>query len=227
MARLIHGAQFEGIRFTAKQVNVGLVSALMHDTGYIQTAGDLDGTGAKYTVVHIDRSIDFIKTYYRSNDYFGDEIDNFEKILNCTGLSTDVGELDFPSPEVELLGMMLGTADLLGQMGDRLYLEKLIFLYHEFAEANVEGFDSEFDLLRKTIGFYEMTKKRFISQLGGVNRFMINHFRERWSIDEDLYASTIEKNIGYLRQVLQEHEDDYLSQLKRGEIMAKLNKFKP
>ena len=30
---------------------------------------------------------------------------------------------------------MLGTADLIGQMADRYYLEKLLLLYEEFSEA--------------------------------------------------------------------------------------------
>ena len=35
-AKLIHGAGLNGVGFTPRDVNLGLISALMHDTGYIQ-----------------------------------------------------------------------------------------------------------------------------------------------------------------------------------------------
>ncbi len=55
---------------------------------------------------------------------------------------------------------MLGSADLLGQMSDRAYLEKLLFLYKEFREAGIPGFNTEFDIIRKTVDFYEITVQR-------------------------------------------------------------------
>lgn len=60
MARLIHGALVKGLDIDNKAVTQGLISTLMHDTGYIQHIDDNKGTGAKYTLVHIERSIEFI-----------------------------------------------------------------------------------------------------------------------------------------------------------------------
>ena len=59
--KLIHGAFLNGIIFDRRDVTLGLISALMHDTGYIQAVDDDTGTGAKYTVCHIQRSIEFLK----------------------------------------------------------------------------------------------------------------------------------------------------------------------
>jgi hypothetical protein len=63
MARLIHGAYLNGCRFSNRSINLGLLSAILHDTGYIQTVNDKIGTGGKYTITHIDRSISFAKIF--------------------------------------------------------------------------------------------------------------------------------------------------------------------
>jgi len=46
MTRLIHGAITEGVDFLEKHINIGVISALMHDPGYIQTEDDETGMGA-------------------------------------------------------------------------------------------------------------------------------------------------------------------------------------
>jgi len=220
--RLMHGAFISDIRFSEKEINLGLISALMHDTGYIQKSSDETGTGAKYTLIHIQRSIGFLQKYFAGNAYFEDSISDFIDILNCTGLTTMATVIKFSSSNIALLGKMLGTADLLGQMSDRLYLEKLPFLYMEFHEAGIKEFTSEFNLLEKTIGFYEMTQKRLIDELGGVNSYAIHHFRERWHIEHDLYMKAINRNIEYLKKLLTDYPDDYLLFLRRAELTRKL-----
>ena len=61
MARLIHGAVLQGKTFTDRQISLGLTTALLHDTGYIQEECDRQGTGAKYTASHVKRSMDFLE----------------------------------------------------------------------------------------------------------------------------------------------------------------------
>ena len=202
MARLIHGACLEGIKFTEKEINLGLIAALMHDTGYIQTSDDNFGTGAKYTLIHVKRSIMFVQDYYANEEYFQENLENFSDILNCTGLSIDIKRIIFSSVSIEIMGKMLGTADLLGQMADRLYLEKLIPLFREFEEGKVPGFENELDLLIKTPNFYISAQARFENDLSNVNRYMVNHFQDRWNIERNIYGEYIEKNISYLKYIL-------------------------
>ncbi len=228
MARLMHGyAAYEKSSFTDKEINIGLIGALMHDTGYQQTIDDTEGTGAKHTLIHVQRSIDFVHHLYKDDEYFSDSLVCFQNILNCTGLKEKVKEIEFARPVIRLLGLMLGTADLLGQMADRHYLEKLVFLFHEFKEANINTFTSELDLLKKTIDFYEMTKKRFATDLGGVNHYMIFHFQKRWDIDDDLYQTGIERNIRYLNIVLKSDEVEYRHHLRRADLMNIIERKQP
>jgi len=218
MARLMHGATVAGVRFTEKEVNLGFIGALMHDTGYIQSADDYTGTGAKYTLIHIRRSVRFIQDYYAQDPYFAKDMKNFHDILSCTGIQTMVNEILFESENVALLGKMLGTADLLGQMADRLYLEKLMLLYSEFEEGGVPGFDSEADLLRKTVSFYKRTKTRFEHEFGNVNRYMVDHFKQRWNIESNVYEESIENNINYLKFVLKHSRKNIHQTLRRNSI---------
>jgi hypothetical protein len=222
MARLIHGAFTQEKRLSRENINLALITALFHDTGYIQKEQDTNGTGAKYTFTHVQRSIEFMDRYFTDNDFSRDDYENGLDIILCTGLTTNISQIQFRSDEFELLGKMMGTADLIGQMADRDYLEKLLFLYHEFKEGNIGDYSSEIDLLKKTIGFYDLTSARLANDLGGVGRYMIHHFRERWNIDQDLYDWYIDKNLNYLKQILHTHEHEHREQLRRGGVVKKL-----
>jgi len=222
MARLMHGASVCGENLAREQVNLGLICALMHDTGYIQTLDDNAGTGAKYTRIDSRRSIAFMEKYIADNGLSKEDLAHYPDILICTGLDTEINETRFASRGIELLGKMLGTADLLGQMADRAYLERLLFLFYEFREGGIMGYDTELDLLKKTTDFYSVTRKRFASELDGVNEYMRYHFRARRNLDRDLYVEAIEKNISYLTFILENHEKDYRDHLRRGGIVRRL-----
>jgi len=215
LARLVHGASVDGEDLTREQVNLGLICALMHDTGYIQTLDDEVGTGAKYTRIDSKRSIVFMDKYIADSGFPREEFKDYPHILICTGLDTKIKEIRFESRETELLGKMLGTADLMGQMADRTYLEKLLFLFHEFREGGVTGYDTELDILKKTIDFYAMARKRFATELDSLNEYARYHFKARWNLDRNLYMEAIEKNMDYLRFLLENHEKDYRDNLKR------------
>jgi hypothetical protein len=219
MARLIHGGFVQGMVMEERDAALGLIAALLHDTGYIQTAEDDDGTGAKYTMVHVDRSIEFMKIYFAQHGYSSEDFLFCRNCLKCTGLEVKIGELEFISRNNETLGQMLGTADLLGQMADLTYLERLPFLYHEFKEGGVPGFADELDLLQKTPAFWEFTQKRLAGELGGVDRLMRDHFRVRWGIDQDMEREIVERNIAYLQFILVNHGHDYQRYLRRGGLI--------
>jgi hypothetical protein len=223
MARLVHGAFVSGENFTSKQVTLGLTCALMHDTGYIQTLDDEMGTGAKYTGIDTKRSIVFMDNYIADSGFSKEDFKHYPNILICAGLDAEIKKIQFDSRQTELMGKMLGTADLLGQMADRTYLEKLLFLYYEFKEGGILGYADELDLLKKTMDFYDMTQKRFTNVLGGMNKYMRYHFKARWNLDKDLYMEAVKNHIHYLEFILENHEKDYRGHLKRGGMVEKLN----
>jgi hypothetical protein len=215
MARLIHGASLNGLALPDRDVILGLTAALFHDSGYIQGDDDQEGTGAKYTLVHVERSVVFMEKYFHQAGLPLRDLNYCQCCVRCTGLEVKIGEIPFESAHHQAVGWMLGTADLLGQMADRTYLERLTFLYQEFKEAHVPGFESELDLLRKTPAFWEFTQFRMASELGNVARYMRGHFREWWGLNRDLNRETIERNIAYLKFVLEHHESEYRKYLSQ------------
>lgn len=221
--RLFHGYLINGNSLSESKIISGLISALMHDTGYIQTIEDTSGTGAKYTLEHISRSKLFMEKYFKKHNFSKDDMKFCKNCISCTSINTDIKEIPFPSHDEETVGKIIGTAHLLGKMADRNYLEKLLFLYHEFMEGNVLGYENELDLLKKTLGFYISSREMIFTDFGNLNRNMIHHFKERWNLDRDLYNESIEKNIDYLKFLLENHENDYRNHLRRGYVMEEIH----
>jgi len=217
MARLIHGATIRGYRFSKKEIDLGLLSALFHDIGLIQEEGDNDGTGAKYTLVHIERGIDFSRNYLRGQGFGEEDILYVSSLIRCTDTSLKVKDVDFFSESHELMGKLLGTADLIGQISNRNYLEKLPYLFMEFKEGNVPGYkdENEFDFIKNTLDFYKWAIRRLKNDLDSVCEFARDHFRERWNIDENLYILAMERNMKYLEHILKTDAKNYRKYLRR------------
>jgi len=224
MARLIHGAVLDGETFTNRHIVLGLTTVLLHNAGYIQDEYDMEGTGSKYTAIHVQRSMDFLKRHGSELGLSYEEIAEGHSIILCTDLAVDISTIAFTSAKVELLGKMLGSADLLAQMADRTYLEKLLFLYYEFKEAGFGDYESELDLLRKTIAFYDFIAQRLKTALGATDRFMNSHFASRWEIHVNLYHVAIERQRAYLRQILEIPDSDPCDHLKRDDIVDKIQR---
>jgi hypothetical protein len=222
MARLLHGVTLGGAQLSEHGVYLGVVSALLHDTGYIQTLDDTQGTGAKYTREHIERSIEFTRRDFQARGFPERDAAMVGEILRCTGLDVQIEQIQFMSEETRLLGHCLGTADLLGQVADRRYLERLVFLYEEFREAGIEGYETEWDMLTKTPGFITMSRRRCAEELGGVDKSMIRHFRARWGIDRDMYQEDIDANMAFLSKVILNHRNDYRKWMRRKGIYRDL-----
>lgn len=224
MARLIHGAVITGRRLGQRDVLVGMVAALIHDAGYIQDKTDADGTGAKYTTVHVERSMAFIERYGHRFGLTSREIPDCQVMIHCTDLETDISSVRFSSRTVELLAKLLGCADLIGQMADRIYLEKLFYLYREFEEGQVKAYADEMDLLQKTLAFFPMVEKRVEEQLGGYDALAQPHFSRRWGISENLYRVAIDRQRQYLSYILSQPDKDLGKFLRRKQIVQKLLK---
>jgi len=227
MARLLHGAVLEGKNISERLIVLGLIAAILHDAGYIQEDHDNEGTGAKHTVSHIKRSMDFLDTYGAEYGLTDEEIAAGCNIIRCTDLAVDITKIDFSSDKIELLGKMLGAADLVAQMADRTYLEKLLFLYYEFSEARVGDYNGEVDLLRKTVAFYDFIAQRLEKTLDATDQFLYSHFVARWNIRSNLYQVSIQNQKDYLLKILEKPSSDPRVFLRREGIVDKVRKKYP
>jgi hypothetical protein len=203
MARLIDGYIVSGRRLPSRAVQIGLIAAIFHDAGYIQKRSDTRGTGAKYTMNHVDRSVEFVAQYFSERGYTAADQRMATAMIRCTGLNTEITTGAFSSEAERVLGLMLGAADLLGQMSSRVYLERLRYLYQEFREGNVAGFGSEHQLLEKTVQFHAATQQRLAGVLEKIDRHAAAHFKTRYGVRKNLYQIAIERQMNYLRKLLE------------------------
>ena len=204
-ARLIHGLHVQGQVFSPRIVQLCLIGALFHDTGLIQTEEEVKGTGAQYTVGHEERSIALMEKYLTENGYSEEDIRDCGHIIKCTDLFLPIEDIPFESEEVRTMGKVLGTADLVAQMADKNYQEKLPLLFLEFQEAGMEGFETPLELFKKTEEFYRsVARKRMAGALGGISSAALYHFRERWKIDNNLYEESIKHNIRQMKETVME-----------------------
>jgi hypothetical protein len=136
-------------------------------------------------------------------------------ILNCTSIQTKVTGIGFSSSQVDFLGKLHGTSDLIGQMADRSYLEKFVFLFYEFVEGKVKGYKNEFDFLEQTTDFYHHTIDRLVNELDNVRQFMKLHFKSYYQIEVGMYEKSMKGNPKYLQKILSSHRKSFKSRLRR------------
>ncbi|HNS15226.1 MAG TPA: hypothetical protein PKM08_07840 [Syntrophorhabdaceae bacterium] len=181
---------------------LGIIAVILHDTGYIKCDDDTEGTGAKYTFTHVQRSIDFAGAYLPGIGLDKDSIVSVQNAIRCTGVIFD-NKVHFHSGEERVIGYALGTADLLGQMSASDYVDKLPALYLEFEEAyNFEGMESLYGrgstlfsdsghLIVNTPVFFEKIVMERFKMMGSVYTYLAYHFNS----SDNPYIKEIEKNL--------------------------------
>src|SRR5690606_25903257 len=137
--------------------------------------------------IHVSRSAELVAAYLPQLG-FAAEAPCAARLVHFTGYEMPVGDIAVEERADRMLGWLLGTADLIGQMSDRLYLEKCReFLYQELLWGEVtretlpDGrelvhYASGDDLILKTPHFYEqVARPRMERDCGGVGRFAAAH----------------------------------------------------
>jgi hypothetical protein len=149
--------------FNARQFTLGYAAILLHDSGYLKTRDDVTGTGAKYTSSHVVRSCALAASALPGLGCTADEIVGVQNAIRCTGVTSNIDQIEFRSDVERLTGCMVATADYLGQMADPDYPTKLPGLFEEFEESNnfsrvpfeTRSFRSAKELMAKTTGFWK------------------------------------------------------------------------
>ena len=218
--RLAHGVHLSGTPLADKEITWIMLATLMHDIGYAQRLEEESGSGAQYTLTHVGRGIKFMRNYLLEQDFPADYATPVEHLMNSTNPALGFDEIKFPDQRTRMLAQIVGSADIVGQMADRTYLEKLLFLYLEFKEARFDNFASMHDLLRQTKHFYEVTReKKLDGAFEGVYKKLTFHFKAYVGVENNYYVESIEKNLAYLSKVIALDEAEYLAMLKRGGIV--------
>lgn len=221
--RIMHGVHVSGeAAVDDDTISLLCIAAMMHDVGYAQRQGEEAGTGAQYTQSHIERGIAFARHYLAERDFPSHWGEPLACIIRSTNPNRQFRQIDFPDQRTRLAGKILGSADLVGQMADRAYLEKLLLLYLEFKEAHFGNYQSMYELLHKTLDFYSHILTILEEDFDNIYTRLSWHFEEFLGVARNYYQDSIEKNISYLTQVISRDEENYLAMLKRQGVVQKV-----
>lgn len=220
MARLMDG--YERYRnghapLSAEHFQVGIVTALFHDIGYLRRKGDRTHKyGSEYTLTHVTRGSVFLRSYLRDLG-LGKHAATGSQLVHFTGYERNTDTIRISDPMLRRVGEFLGTADIIAQMSDRCYLEKCRDrLYPEFLAGGIarkktpEGteqilYSSGEDLVLKTPGFYSGANKRLEQDLDGSYRLAEHHFG-----GQNLYLEELAKNIRFAQEMSAEGDTSAL-----------------
>ena len=195
---------------SARVFELAMLAILLHDTGYLKTVDDTEGTGAKYTVTHVARSGDFAASLLARKGHPPADIRAVQNMISCTGVNVDLPAIPFANDTERVAGYALSTSDLLAQMAADDYVDKLPELYEEFAEAAqfCEGkpipailFNNVDDLMRKTPLFWErFVLPKINNDFCGLYKFLNNPYPD----GPNWYLQKVEANLARLKQQLAE-----------------------
>jgi hypothetical protein len=148
-----------------------IVACLLHDIGYVRgiLKGDeknsfvVDESGRRVTLsrgasdaalapYHVERSIMFVKNRLGCSPFI--DADRVARAIEFTRFPGDRAPSDEPEGRE---GRLVQGADLMGQLGDPLYLKKANALFYEFEEIGLNrqlGYASPADLVERFPDFY-------------------------------------------------------------------------
>ena len=227
VARMISGwNKVEKDQFISEDLFLrAMAAALFHDSGYIKDKGDHQGHGGKFTLIHVDRSGIIATEYLKENSWDAGDVEEVSKIISITDYSKNL-ELDsvFDNKESKILGQMVATADLVAQMADTHYLQRIDDLFAEFQE--VYQFEKTENLVEKgtkvyssvqeikagTISFYEQFVVPTLRRMGRMERYLTSFFGD----GRNPYQENIAANLSF-------HLMDVRSQWRRiGDVLEEL-----
>ena len=129
---------------TRRDWELALAAIIFHDTGYLKFRNDLDGSGAKYSAIHVGRSCLFAWDLLPAFGFNRDDLRQIQNAISATAVSVCMKHIPFLDSREWLIGAIVATGDMLGQMAAADYPERLAGLYLEFREA------THFSRFRKT-----------------------------------------------------------------------------
>ena len=202
VARILDGHIKRGAapKITARDYELTIAAILLHDTGYIKKTGDHEGTGAKYTLVHPSRSVEFARVMLTQLAAAPDEIAMVQAAIRFAGTEDDQ-ELPALAARDRFIGSVVGAGDILGQMANPDYPDQLPKLYREFREgaafAGLHGtgiarYQSATDLMQRTREFYQAYLDKLLNgRWGRVHEVLRDHFAD----GRNYYLEAIERNL--------------------------------
>jgi len=214
LVRLLHGyhASKSTPSLPRRTFELGVLAISLHDSGYLKRNSDTSGSGAKYTLNHVERSKSFAAAFMMEQNYPKSEIDTVVNMIQYTASNAGEDPTVFASAAERIVAQSVGTADLLGQMSADDYVDRLPGLYSEFRESH-EYFgekaarlwypDAE-TLIANTPYFWQsFVKPKLDHQCGGMYEFL----NDPYPHGKNRYLDRIQANIRLAAQRSRANEE--------------------
>jgi len=194
-------------RLNARKFELAIAAVLLHDSGYMKTRGDLNGTGAKFTHIHVMRSCAYAASYLPLLGYNELEIESVFHAIRCTGPVSDVAIIPFANETERVIGFSLSSADYLAQISASDYPDELEFLYYEFEESyNYFNIPNERRLFLSVAGLKTATPffwSKFVLPRLEREYTGLYHYLERpYPGGTNVYLESAKKNIAKIKRRL-------------------------
>jgi hypothetical protein len=189
---------------------LGVLLALFHDVGLLRRETEAQLWGAVFTPIHEERGVEFMRRHL-SETTLASLAENAELIMP-TKLIFKIP--DTWSPLDHKLASMVASADLLSQLADCCYLEKCWnFLFLEFSAFGLAGTpdstypDRETLMVKTSSFYYKVVLPRLEEEFRGVH-----HLMDAYYSGSNPYQESIQRNLGFLEDILSSHD---FSRLRR------------
>lgn len=191
---------------TPREFDLGVTAAMFHDTGYLRTRSDTEGTGAKYTHSHVLRSCAVAATVLPRHGVNLTELETVLNAIRSTGPTAHIAHLHFPTLTDRFLAAAVATADYLGQMASPSYPDKLTVLFREFEESDnylhrppeQRLFRSPKDLIAKTPAFWTaVVQPKLDADFAGVHRYLARPY----PAGPNPYLNAIHANLARIQEM--------------------------
>ncbi len=192
---------------TPRDFRIAFQAMLLHDVGYLKKRGDLEGTGAKFTLIHEARGCEIARDFLAESQWDHADVERVCSLILCTGPRSNLGGTRFGNPAHRLLGQAVCTADFLSQMSDPGYVQKLPDLYEEFVEsdrfnkipAGERQFKTLGDLYRATPAFWE---KFVVPKLHRECEDIARYLAEPFPDGHNPYRDQVNANIAAIQRIV-------------------------
>lgn len=177
------------VKINANLFCQAVAAGLFHDAGYIKDKGDHEGHGGKFTTTHVQRGMAIAAAYLRRTRWHKRAVELVPATIALTDYRQEPEIDDFFRDQQELaMARMIPTADLIAQVADNRYIDKLDGLFAEFTEmyeyqrqngeAGVPVFHSVQEIRDGVLEFYGQFVAPRLEKFGRMDRYLTSYFGE-------------------------------------------------
>lgn len=192
------------------EVRVLVAAALFHDSGYVKRDHETAGRGGQFTFEHVQRSQQLAAYYLEHRQEWPCAHRQAVVILiGATEIIASQQSAAALSPQFEVVSRILASGDLLAQVADVHYIEKLPQLFAEFEEAyelcgrqelaarGIHVFSDLEALLAGSARFIRQQVLPRLAALGDMERYLQVYYAQ----PQSPYRQQLLKNLHYFESV--------------------------